>query len=354
MQAFLALGLAVLTLTLLFDDTGDRSFLADLFPGIFPMFVFLLATVKGMQPRAARFIYDFVGIYGAWLSTQTMIAAVKMANDQGQFFKGDLIVSVGGSNFVAAHLLTCFVFLAFTEPHRGRTIHVLVTVFVGISMLVTGSFGSLVALMVIVVISLIWRSRRDGTTSRRAISVLALGALTIGVVARPVAQNGEAAFGLARDLEGIYSRKLLYWQEGNYSRLLADRDEVFRVAVNEFIANPWLGSGRLPELNGVETRTHNWILDLLVTRGAVGTLIYIGAILCVLALVLLGAQRNRTLVAIGLALLAGCVHGFVEPNFLSRQFDFIWWVLAGVGVGMAYGKDCQHPRKFRAVSWQRL
>jgi O-antigen ligase len=82
-------------------------------------------------------------------------------------------------------------------------------------------------------------------------------------------------------------------------------------------------------------RAHNLFLEALSSYGILGFILLVLPLCRVLKKIMAYIRRNHDntiLIPSFLALSAGVIHGLVEPNFYSFEYEFIWWSIAGFAI----------------------
>lgn len=345
---FLGAGLAAFSVSLMLSDAGAslNGALVSLAMAALPMGLFLLASNRGALQGGKEFFYWFFLVYGTWLALQTVAVAARMLSQTGRIPKAEIATAVGKSNFVASHLLICLLLVTLWPSAVQAWIKWSSAALIATALLLTSSFGALVVLVVVALMATVLKgeSRRVmfGTVALLGgLSVMYLAAWLLGLAGQ-VSEAVTISF-------DRFDKKLGYWSAGDIGALGAGRSDLFELAVEQIEAAPWFGSASFIDVAGQATRAHNWILDALVARGFVGLCTFVGAVAAVLA-VTRGAARDDWWVKVALlALVAGLLHGLLEPNFFSRTFDFLWWMLAGAAVGVSASAKEEPRLQDRAV-----
>lgn len=331
---FFWFGLIGLTISILMSDSTAslRGTLVTLATAALPMAFFLIASNCASQSDGREFFYRFFLIYGTWLALQTLAAAGSLLIQTGGIAKIELATAVGKSNFIASHLLICLILLTFWRSMVRPWVRWCATGLVAVAFLLTSSFGAIVVFVAVAAVALTQKGAPKRVAGGIAVLVGIFGVLY--VVSQFLGASGQVSEVLSIPLDR-FDRKLGYWSSGNVERLTAGRDGLYEIALEQINDAPWFGSVTLIEFGGQETRTHNWVLDALVGRGMIGLVAFVGAVVAAVAPVWKQARDDWWLKVTLLGLLAGLMHGMAEPNFFARNFDFLWWTLAGAAVGTA-------------------
>jgi O-antigen ligase len=260
------------------------------------------------------------GAIGIWTLVKVIPALTQPALEFYEV-KDYVRLPLGNHNYVGAVLVTTLTVMLAV----GRTTWPIrvATVFAGIGLAFTLSRGAWLAFALVLVALLM--HRRDRRTA------VTLGLLTLGAVllATLLILLGEDS---AERLRGLLSPAT------------ADRIELWRAAVDAFVANPWLGVGidRVPEWMGATKQlydhAHNLVLEALMTTGVVGA----GAYLTYWAMAGWRAWRLPTTalrMGLGLPLMALFVHAQVD----TLSYLLVYEVLVAMFVGIAATYDGTLP-----------
>lgn len=275
------------------------------------------------------------------LSVQTMLLVVGVIAQFGKLNKDALIGSVGGSNYLAAFLVPSVLMLLFA-PWGRRRIDILLAVLGIVALASTGSLGGTLAFLIAVVIGLV-RVGRGKVTFLALLGLASVGTL-VGVL---YTLNNP----LVRDLASIAANKVDFLGSGNTTRLLAGRDVLWFQAWQNFAESPWWGSSRPIALSSdtESFRAHNWLLELLSTRGIFATVVFAALLLGTLALLWRAGRRNAWARDAALACVGAVVHGLVEPNFGGLKFDLLFWLIVATALSMGLRSGPTPPTFKRSI-----
>lgn len=321
-------------IALLINGKNIITIFASIYISIIPLVIGLLSISYTSKQNGYKFIKKFVVIYSLWLSLQTLILVVNQYFLYGSVNKSTIKVSIGGSNFIAAHLIVCLVFLVFSgSEYIGKKYRFAVMLSL-LATILTISFGAIFTLFIVGLLVLLFDKRFRKLKYRLLFSVV----LVLIIVVLFSLESGWI-FNVINETSIFYQPLLKFTQKfnyifsGNYTRALSGRDFIYNLALQEFYKKPIFGYGEHLYYSGEIIRTHNWVLDTLIFRGLFGSAFYLMMVMYILFKIFNHKNNNKTLVAIKYALITGIIHGMIEPNFFTRTFDYLWWLLASVAIG---------------------
>lgn len=280
-----------------------------------------------------RWISGALAIYALILVGQIALRALETTR-QGippGLYKYFMVVPFGASNYLGGPLLILFfLFLCI----RGREISgrlawvVLAALLVG--MLLIHSRAMLVALLFTLLGYLLsraqWRGTRTGVIVWTGLAfLLTIGGFVGALVL--VRRYGSLVVGL-----DVLSSGRIY---------------ILEAALQAFLRRPWFGFGlgnsptfSIPGYTIELWHAHNFIMDLLMFSGMVGTMIQ-----CCVYLLAAHSLRIKAISspwAMGgfFSLIAILIDGLAEPNVFTYKVDALLWMVIGIGYALynAHGK----------------
>lgn len=251
---------------------------------------------------------------------------------KGTANKSVIVAGVGASNYAASFLLVCIAYLLFNP---GKILSKLTVVFDVIMLIMTLSFGAYMALAVILLIYAVkrfdWR--------KKSTVIIALLSLTVTVAVLACLLNLNIGSPIYEKIQSKLSALL----SGNFKSFGSSRIEVYTCSFNNFKKNIFFG----PIINPVDIqydtvyhfdneRAHNFLLESLVRYGLAGTVINAAMLILIIKkyIRLKGTKYKKIADAVFIAFIAALVHGLVEPNFFSKDFEFVIWLLLGTMWGL--------------------
>jgi len=279
-----------------------------------------------------RWISGLLAVYALIFVGQIAWRALEIAQQgvPSGAYKLFMVVPFGPSNYLGGPLLILFfVFLCI----RGREISgrlawvVLMALFVG--MLLIHSRATLVAFLCTLLVYLLSRVRWRGTKTGVVVWTGLAFLLIIG--------GFVGALVLVRRYGGLMA---------GLDVLSSGRIVLLEAASQAFLRRPWFGSG-LGNSPSISTpfgivelwRAHNFIMDLLMFSGMVGTMIQ-----CCVYLLAAHSLRIKALFspwATGafFALIAVLIDGLAEPSVFTYRVDALLWMVIGVGYALSNAHD---------------
>ncbi|MBS4534363.1 O-antigen ligase family protein [Clostridium sp. D2Q-14] len=314
---------------------------------IIPFFMIVISSYISKYEEAEEILNRILSMFTIWLSLQTIGTVLTTYYQNGILLKKEMAVSIGGSNFIAALLLVCVTYFLLLPKKENSKKHKVVFLFGFIGLVFTFSFGSIVTFILIVY--LYYLTQKKATLTMVLISVFVFGIVIMLYNGLLVEMFSNTVFN-----DFIYKAtfKIQQISLGNYDAAFAGRGAVYKSKLELITEKVILGYGTNVESAG-QIRSHNWILDSLIYTGVIGTFLY----LFLIGYLLIKIRKGRHLINNGnsayFALIAGIIHGFIEPNFFSKPFDFIWWLLALVTFYSIESND-QNNRNQKFVTIQEI
>lgn len=273
----------------------------------------------------------FINYFILLLSIQTISIFSLSYFESSVVLKQFIEVPIGSSNFIAANLLIGIVFLQFNFKKSKFDVSI---IFLGlVSLLLTYSFGAIISLFIILFIGFNV-NEKEKTLIKQLFNV----SMFIGLMF--FLYNFFINYSPSQDnfLNNIFrniSMKLNQLQDGNIERLFSGRITLFNNSIDNLKKNPILGSYYGIDYNEQSNvMTHNLFLEALSSFGLLGFFTLFSSLSIVMFRMFNNIKKNNLLITpLFLALLSGIIHGFIEPNFFSLSFEFIWWTIAGFGMG---------------------
>ncbi len=287
--------------------------------------------------NASKLISDMVfssliSFYLIIISVQTIISYNTNSAFAAHLTKNLIEIPIGSSNYIATHIIVCVVFLFY---NKNKTIFNVVAFLLGsVALLLTFSFGALIAVASILIIKSLFFYAGSKIIQFLTLLPLFLALAYLLLIYFPNYTQGND--NLTTVINTAISKKIVYFLDGNYDRVLSDRFVIFSDAWDDFLENPIIGSSEGVEFRGRENfRSHNLFLEALSKYGTLGFLTLLFPIVIIFKKLIQHLRimkKDDVASACLLALMAGVIHGLVEPNFFSLQFEFLWWSIAGFAI----------------------
>jgi len=293
-----------------------------------------------------------ISLYLLVLSIQTIGSYYVNSTNNLVYAKSLVEIPIGRSNFIATHMLVCIVFLFYVK--NKTKLHNIALTLGAIALLLTMSFGALIAAISISLIKTIFFY--GGSKIKQVMILLSLSMVLLYSVSIYFPSYNYEEDSLTSSINRNISTKLTYFIEGNYDRLFSDRFLVYSEAWSRFLSSPVIGT-----FEGVNfrektnVRAHNLFLESLSKYGIFGfvtLLIPIVIVLKRMVLILKNQRWSDGVYACFFALMVGVIHGLVEPNFFSLEFEFLWWSIAGFSVSQV--KSVAFLSRSRGIQKARL
>lgn len=321
--------LYIITTIITIIINGKDLISSSLFLSTIPLLICILTIALVESDDGFKFITHFIAIFALLLSFQTIAICLDLYLTTGSLSKGLIITSVGGSNFIAAHLIVCFIFLLLSRKQLRLPYFLFCIIITFIAIILTISFGAIITLLIVLSLIAIFQSKPGSMQPLLFI----LGIFGVIIFLLYVIFLGTTLINSENTIIVNFMMKIQYFIDGNYTRLFSSRDIIYRQSIDTILERPIFGYDGFLIYKGVETRTHNWILDILISKGIVGAVIFIIMMGYSLRKIHHSSILKPELTPIKYALFTGLIHGMVEPNLFSRTFDFLWWVLIGIAIG---------------------
>jgi O-antigen ligase len=320
------------------------------------------ANARLNGPGVHRFLFPAIWLWGIGLLAMVVSAIVSVARHQGLSFttvilhKVDYITPLGRTNYLAALALLLWPVSLYGTFGLRRGLRRL---FGGLG---TGAFvlvlfllfsrGALIVFgvtlpFVLAGAILISHSFRTGIVVVRILSG-GLGIAILVTILAVLRQRVEALFRSAWSLVTSPSTWLGY-------RTAQARVDLWCNAWDKFLESPVIGHGiynvtSINPYSGSLLLVHNLPLQLLAESGIVGLALYSVALgfvahhLCKV----LWRQRKEAVLSLTAGVLVSMVvvliNSLIEPNFLTRDFDLLFWGLVGCVMSVVRGSPSSNGK----------
>lgn len=273
-------------------------------------------------------IKDIICVYSLIISIQVILTYLLNFIKFGSILKSTLEISIGESNYIAANLIVCLFYLLYR--HKKNKKEYLAIIASGIALIMTMSFGVIVSFIVVNLIYLLMVDRD------KLFKFIVYGFIFIII--------SSIIITLIRNKPNIYltpfveylDNKILAIQNGDIRALTSGRNLLYEYSWQKFLKNPLLGQFKFDAGDSIYStfRSHNLILESLIQFGIIGSIFFFIPLMHILSKNIKSIYRakNKEIKIVFLAILAGLIHGMVEPNFFALEFEFLWWSLAGISV----------------------
>lgn len=300
---------------------------------LFVVFILLNADVFTVQQKRS-----------ATLALATVVNAVELL-----FFiiNGDLRLRAG---FVNVNIYACGIIMTiplllhlfYTEKGIAMRLLTGANLFVCVLLIpITGSRLGLFLLLFALIVSMLLHFRLAPAVRvlQSALPVVLAVVCLVAVCSspnhKPVYSNVLRATMLDRYFE-IENQDLVYEETGpeGEKELVSTSDsmrsDLWKQAVEEIKEHPVFGTGKMTfnvYVSGryIDQSAHNFLLEMLMCYGALGTVLYLASLVCMLIYILRRCKGvNQRLVLLSLVLYGG--FSFMQPTFVS-YFLLCWFVI---------------------------
>lgn len=293
---------------------------------IIPLFLVVISSYIVKNMNSEEYVSRLLSTFTIWLSLQTIGSVLSTYMAQGAILKKEISVSIGNSNFIASTLLIGAVYFFLLGNVKKSKLYKFTLLISILALGFTFSFGSIITFILILYYYYFTKRKKFSKTTFIILAMTFTFYMLFILLLNGILLDAffDTVFG-----DFIYKATFKVQQlvSGNYEAAFAGRGIVYSSKLELISQKLSLGYGTNVESAG-QTRSHNWILDSLIYTGITGTSLY----LLIIGYVLEKIRKYRYLVSNGdsayFALMAGIIHGLIEPNFFSKPFDFIWWMIA--------------------------
>ena len=245
----------------------------------------------------------------------------------------NLIVSgIGHSNYAATFLLLMAVYFLFSKKNKLGMVGLGLSIF---GLLLTQSFGAYVAFSIIIVYAMFYYRHSYKRYLKWYYTIPTVVAMVIlCVVFRSY---------LLKIFE-VITIKISYLLKGDITAFGSSRPELYAFSWRNICRNPIFGSILNIDYNLPATyryqnyRTHNIFLESMLIYGLLGSLINI-MIVVYLIYRLKKSGFGRKKFALISSLVAVFIHGLVEPNFFTYNFELFMFLFYGLLISESFKED---------------
>lgn len=240
-------------------------------------------------------------------------------------FKYYLVTPIGGSNYIASVILPLLIFVYYSDiKKKHKVISIILAI---IALVIIQSKNAIFVLLIF----LTYRFIKKYFRAIRGINENKKFALFLTVF---LAITGSYI------LYFIFDYLLVKWNMGMVSSngpiyevinaLSSNRLNVYSIELNRWTNHLIFGNGLAYELG--TTRSHNWLIDLLVQSGLVGFFLYLSALMSWYKRVYLYKKSNKFIKAAYYAILVILIQGFAEVSVFTLTIDVLLWFFIGLSV----------------------
>lgn len=261
------------------------------------------------------------------LTEYSIFSTLSFGNFNTLSAKGAMNIPIGSSNLIAAFLLPIVIFLISYKPNKWSYLVVSLSVYALILCRSKNVFSLLLLLLVFFIAKKLYGYIFRDNSARKEQKLIAILVVTI-MLGGILTLGFSFLMSLITDLQftsynSTYSNSILnYVDELTSGRIAVYHDELIRASNHLFWGN---GFG----YNLGDSKSHNWILELLVQKGLVGLFIYLLCIFIVLKIGLVFYKTDKFVRASINLLLIVYIQGLFEITVFTVGIDFLIWSIAG-------------------------
>lgn len=300
----------------------------------FPLLISVIAYYICLQSKGdyVERIYRILCLVSVILSLQIIItefgffSGLSFGNFNNLLIKGAMNLPIGSSNLIAAYLLPIIVFLV---SYKRKTLTILVTLLSTYALILCRSKNAISIILLILFFVLARKVYgyifRDKTANRnqKLIAILAVSVFFGLLLILGLYVLNAIIVDLQFEYYSPYKNTVLnYLDSISSGRIAVYHHELIRASEHLFFGN---GFGY--ELG--QTKSHNWIIELLVQKGIVGLFIYLFCIISVFRTGLRHYKDDRFIRACIHLLLVIFIQGLFEITVFTVGIDFLIWSISG-------------------------
>ncbi|WP_214755821.1 MULTISPECIES: hypothetical protein [unclassified Exiguobacterium] len=321
---------AVLGLIPLMYSKNIDNYIGNYIPVVIAFFSYwicLQATKDYYKYIYRVFMFVTIVISLQVISTEiNFFNTLSLINFNDHYAKGSMIIPIGSSNLIACFLLPLILFLLV---YKKNLITFSVVILGLYALLLCRSKNALIIFAAICILVPLYRVVKyiikDQTVSSK-LKISFLGFITlIGFIFFTLLINLSEF--LINDLSFNYFSSLSNPFLNYLDRISSGRVTVYLDQLSKLNNSIFWGNGFGYSFG--ETKSHNWIIDALVQKGIIGTIIFIMALFLIFkksSFYLKDKFVTSTLVLLSLILL----QGMFEISIFTAGIDFLFWSMAGL------------------------
>jgi len=312
------------SMTVVNVDKYPDSWKINLIAHIFLPFVYYIAKHAVMTYEEVKsFLLKVSCLFTFILSVQIIllfIQSVLIKQLGWNYVKSTIEVPLGRSNYLAAFLIIFLIYIDNIMPSSLKKYFIISMGVVGI--FCSMSDGAYIVMGAYFLPSFFMKIKKSvfiGKINYRAFVALALVTIVIGYIfMRYWSVVSEAFQHFLRDTFYVDDMR----------GFLNGRDSVYTNSVN-IIKNNWLFGIGLGTLIGHTTRSHNLILQLLVSGGIVNLIIFMYIYIKTFVLNFMERKESEFARAVMLVMLFSFINSMFEPTYQSIMYDLIMFTFMG-------------------------
>lgn len=233
--------------------------------------------------------------------------------------------AIGMSNYAATVLLICTIYYCFIKK---TPVEIALFALGIVAFLITQSFGGYIAFFVLLIYLAVtkvnWKSK---------ITYIVISAC---VVCLPLIVLFSLKTGIGASFVNKILDKFAYLFTGNLNAFGSSRLELYGFSIKNIMKEPIFGifinvDYTLPiDYRFQGFRTHNFVLESLLLYGIVGTLLNGFLLYYIFKKAGKNPLKNPVKKICFFVIILGLVHGFVEPNLFTFNYETFFWTAVGL------------------------
>lgn len=260
-----------------------------------------------------QYLYKMMSILGILVSVQIILYYLKVDDFYYALEYKTINLGWGISNYIATYLLMFLsITLYFVKTSSKKLVWLIVSLVEGTLIFFTASRGGMLTLLVMIPIYLFLLQYRDPNRKKYLVGFIVIFVSTVLFI-----------FVFNDFIQVLFARFRLMMLDD------PGRLEMYREAIDKFIANPLFGGGLFARVADKDyTMYHNTIFHVMATFGSVG-LIALGIQIYQQFKITLDRFKYQN-IFLALALLAAHIHGMVDNVYLMPQFMVLMMIIVSV------------------------
>ncbi len=236
-----------------------------------------------------------------------------------------LVLPIGGSNYLACIILPLLIFVYYSDINMKSKLFSITLSF--IALFIIQSKNAVFVLLLFISYRFIKRylmDIRNIKDNKKFVMILTIVMISTGMYLLYLAFN----YLLVKWNMGMdYSNGSIYEV---INALSSNRLDVYSRELLRWTNHLFLGNGLAYELG--TTRSHNWLIDLLVQSGLVGFVFYLSTIIIWYKKVKPYKKSSKFLRALYYSILIILIQGLAEVSMFTLNIDIMLWIFIGISV----------------------
>lgn len=277
-----------------------------------------------------KFLNRLFGFIGLTLTCQLILNTVNLFSKYGTVYKHLIRLPIGDSNFIAAFLVPCFTYFLLKDQKKFK--NAFFTLFFSMGIFLTYSKGAIVTIFLMFIIKIILAFSMNKRDKKNVCKQLIVGGIVLILFTCFINYFLKTDIGL--DIYMNTLNKIIRRDHISLNEYTSGRIAVYKANINRFFEHIFLGNGTGYKLNVTnkiqDGRTHNWIIELFVQSGVIGFFVFLCPVFHVLKRTFKSREYDVFQFRVFFVIISILIHGLVEPNLFSPDFDVLFWAILGV------------------------